>query len=48
MAGPGMNSENLEILTKVNESIVKDDWKKALDSLFVMLRKEFVFDNLVI
>ena len=43
-----MDSETLEILTKMSESIVKGDWKKALNSLFVTLRKKFVFDNLAI
>jgi signal transduction histidine kinase len=43
-----MDDETLELFTKLSESVVKDDWKKALDSLFVMLRKKFVFDNLAI
>ena len=43
-----MDDETLEIFTKISESIVKDNWKTALDSLFVMLRKKFVFDNLAI
>ena len=43
-----MNDETLEIFTKLSDSIVKDDWKKALNLLFLTLRKSFVFDNLVI
>jgi signal transduction histidine kinase len=43
-----MDDETLEIFTKISESIVKDNWKTALDSLFVTLRKKFVFDNLAI
>jgi signal transduction histidine kinase len=43
-----MDDETLEIFTKISESIVTDNWKTALDSLFAMLRKEFVFDNLAI
>jgi signal transduction histidine kinase len=43
-----MDDETLEIFTKISESIVTDNWKTALDSLFAMLRKKFVFDNLAI
>lgn len=43
-----MDDETLEIFTTISESIVKDNWKKALDSLFVTLRKKFIFDNLAI
>ena len=43
-----MESEALELFTRLNESILKDDWKKVLDSLFSLLRKKFVFDNLAI
>ncbi len=43
-----MDSETLEIFTKLSESISKDDWKKALNALFLTLHKKFVFDNLVI
>jgi signal transduction histidine kinase len=43
-----MDAETLELFTKLNESTAKDDWKKALNSLFVTLRKTFVFDNLAI
>ncbi len=43
-----MDGETLELFTKLSDSIVKDDWKKALNSLFITLRKTFVFDNLAI
>jgi signal transduction histidine kinase len=43
-----MDTETFEYFTKLCEAIVKDDWKNALDSLFVTLRKQFVFDNLAI
>ncbi len=43
-----MDSEALEIYTRLNESILKDDWKKMLDSLFGLLRRKFMFDNLAI
>ncbi|MFH1524111.1 MAG: HAMP domain-containing sensor histidine kinase [Chloroflexota bacterium] len=43
-----MDDETLDLFTKISGSIVKDNWKKALDSLFVTLRKNFVFDNLAI
>jgi signal transduction histidine kinase len=43
-----MDDQTLEVFDKINESIVKDDWKKALNALFLTLRKDFVFDNLVI
>jgi signal transduction histidine kinase len=43
-----MDAETLELFTKLSDSAVKDDWKKALNSLFITLRKTFVFDNLAI
>ncbi len=43
-----MDGDTLEIFTKLSEPIFKDDWKKALNSLFITLRKKFVFDNLAI
>jgi len=43
-----MNGETLELFTKLSDSTVKDDWQKALNSLFITLRKVFVFDNLAI
>jgi len=43
-----MDEQTLDFYNKMNESIVKHDWKKALDSLFLTLRKTFVFDNLVL
>ena len=43
-----MDAETLEFYTKLSDSIDKDDWKRALNSLLLMLRKIFVFDNLAI
>ena len=43
-----MDSETLETFTRLSSSIVRDDWKKSLDEIFVLLRKKFVFDNLAI
>ena len=38
-----MDDETLELFTKLSDSIVKDDWKKALNSLFITLRKVICF-----
>jgi signal transduction histidine kinase len=43
-----MDEQTLEFFDKLSESYVKEDWKKALNFLFLTLRKDFVFDNLVI
>jgi len=43
-----MNIETLEIFTQLSSSFVRDNWKKSLDAMFVLVRKKFVFDNLVI
>jgi signal transduction histidine kinase len=43
-----MESERLETLTRLSITNARSDWKKSLESLFVMLRKIFVFDNLAI
>lgn len=43
-----MDSDTLELYNKLSESVLKDDWRKVLDNLFVTLRKKFVFDNLAI
>ena len=43
-----MDDETLEYFSKLGESVVKDDWKKALNSFFLTFRKLFVFDNLAI
>jgi signal transduction histidine kinase len=43
-----MDSKTLETFTRLSNSIVRDDWKKSLDGIFVFLRKIFVFDNLAI
>lgn len=43
-----MESETLETFTRLSRSIVRADWKKSLDAMFVMLRRIFVFDNLAI
>jgi len=46
--GNAMDGETLELYTKLSGSVLKDDWKKALNSLYIALRKAFVFDNLAI
>jgi signal transduction histidine kinase len=43
-----MDGDSLETYAKLSESISKGDWKKAFNSLFLTLRKIFVFDNLTI
>jgi signal transduction histidine kinase len=43
-----MDGETLELFTRLSGINVKDDWKKALNTLFITLRKIFVFDNLAI
>lgn len=43
-----MNNETLETFTQLCSFTVRDNWKKTLDSMFSLLRKKFVFDNLVI
>jgi signal transduction histidine kinase len=43
-----MDSETLETINRLSGSIARGDWKKTLDSLFVVLRKQFVYDNLAI
>ena len=43
-----MDDQTLEFFDKLSASIVKDDWKKALNFLFLTLHKDFVFDNLVV
>ena len=43
-----MDNEMLETYTQLCSFTVRDDWKKTLDSMFILLRKKFVFDNLVI
>ena len=43
-----MDEETLETFTKLSESVIKEDWKKALNILFLTLHKKFVFDNLAI
>ena len=43
-----MNSETLETSTRLSSSIIRENPKKSLDALFVLLRKYFVFDNLAI
>ena len=43
-----MDGETLEIFSKLSDAIVKDDWKKALNFLFLTLHRKFVFDNLAI
>ncbi len=43
-----MDSETLDTFTRLSSSIVRDDWKKSLNALFLLFRKVFVFDNLAI
>jgi signal transduction histidine kinase len=43
-----MDNDLLETYTQFCNFTVRDDWKKTLDSMFILLRKKFVFDNLVI
>jgi signal transduction histidine kinase len=43
-----MDNETLETFTQLCSFTVRDNWKKTLDSMFSLLRKKFVFDNLVI
>jgi len=43
-----MDRETLETLTRLSGSFTRDNPKKSLDALFVLLRRDFVFDNLAI
>jgi len=43
-----MKMETLGYLNAINQSVSSDDWKAALDSLILTMRKEFVFDNLAV
>ena len=43
-----MDRETLETLTRLSGSFLRDNPKKSLDALFVLLRRDFVFDNLAI
>ena len=43
-----MDSDTLDIFTRFSNSIIRDDWKKSLDAMFILLRRKFVFDNLAI
>jgi signal transduction histidine kinase len=43
-----MDGETLDYFTRLSSPVVRDDWKKSLNALFVLLRKKFVFDNLAI
>ncbi|MDP3184090.1 MAG: HAMP domain-containing sensor histidine kinase [Anaerolineales bacterium] len=43
-----MKKETLNHLNAINQTIALKDWKAALDSLILTMRKEFVFDNLVV
>lgn len=43
-----MDRETLETLTRLSGSFVRENPKKSLDALFLLLRREFVFDNLAI
>jgi len=37
--GNAMDGETLDLFTKLSDSTVKDDWQKALNSLFITLEK---------
>ena len=43
-----METATLGYLNAINQFVPSDDWKAALDSLILIMRKEFVFDNLAI
>ncbi|MGZ6346160.1 MAG: sensor histidine kinase [Anaerolineales bacterium] len=43
-----MDGETLDFFTRLSSPIVRDDWKKSLNALFILLRRKFVFDNLAI
>ncbi len=43
-----MDSETLDTFTRMTSSIVRDDWKKSLNTIYILLRRKFVFDNLAI
>jgi signal transduction histidine kinase len=43
-----MENQILETFTHLSYNTIRNDWKKSLDAIFVMLRKIFVFDNLAI
>ena len=43
-----MDVDTLEIYSKLSDSVVKEDWRKALNSFFLTFRRIFVFDNLAI
>lgn len=43
-----MSSEQLDYFTTLTSTISRGEWKSSLDTLFVVLRKRFLFDNLAI
>jgi signal transduction histidine kinase len=43
-----MDSEILETYTHLSSSYFKENWKESLDTLFTLIRKKFIFDNLAI
>jgi signal transduction histidine kinase len=43
-----MKNETLDTLTRLSGSFKRETPKRSLDALFVLLRKDFVFDNLAI
>jgi signal transduction histidine kinase len=43
-----MENETLETFTLLSTTNAGADWKKSLESLFIVLRKIFVFDNIAI
>jgi signal transduction histidine kinase len=43
-----MDNETLDAFTHLSSAITRESLKKSLDALFLLLRKKFVFDNLVV
>jgi signal transduction histidine kinase len=43
-----MDAETLEAFRTISTEVFKADWKESLESLYLGLRKVFIFDNLVI
>mgnify|MGYP001765782423 CR=1 FL=1 len=43
-----MGVDTLDYFTALGETVSREDWKHSLDTLFIALRKRFVFDNLAI
>ncbi len=43
-----LDGETLETFRTISTEVFKADWKESLDSLYIGLRKVFIFDNLAI